>query len=34
MIEREILVANTKTQRRYKLTTSATTLGELKAAFF
>lgn len=32
MIEREILVANTKTQRRYKLTTSATTLGELKAA--
>lgn len=32
MTEREILVANTKTQRRYKITTSATTLGELKAA--
>lgn len=28
---REILVANTKTQRRYKITTIATTLGELKA---
>lgn len=32
MIEREILVANTKTQKRSKLTTSATTLGELKSA--
>lgn len=32
MVEREILVANTKTQKRSKLTTSATTLGELKAA--
>lgn len=32
MTEREILVANTKTQRRYKITTSATTLGELKTA--
>lgn len=32
MIEREILIANTKTQRRSKITTAATTLGELKAA--
>ena len=32
MEAREILVANTKTQRRYKITTAATTLGELKAA--
>lgn len=31
-MEREILIANTKTQKRSKLTTSATTLGELKAA--
>lgn len=30
-MEREILIANTKTQRRSKVTTSATTLGELKA---
>lgn len=30
-MEREILIANTKTQKRSKLTTSATTLGELKA---
>jgi len=29
---REILVANTKTQKRYKINTDATTLGELKAA--
>ena len=29
---REILVANTKTQKRYKVNTDATTLGELKAA--
>lgn len=29
---REILVANTKTQQRSKVTTDATTLGELKAA--
>jgi hypothetical protein len=29
---REILVANTKTQKRYKVNTAATTLGELKAA--
>lgn len=29
---REILVANTKTQKRSKVTTDATTLGELKAA--
>lgn len=32
MENREILVANTKTQRREKVTTNATTLGELKAA--
>lgn len=32
MIEREILIANTKTQRRSKVTTNATTLGELKSA--
>lgn len=32
MIEREILIANTKTQKRSKITTSATTLGELKSA--
>lgn len=32
MENREILVANTKTQRRYKVTTNATTLGELKEA--
>ena len=31
MIEREILVANTKTQTRKKITTNAATLGELKA---
>lgn len=30
-MEREILIANTKTQKRSKVTTSATTLGELKA---
>lgn len=29
-MEREILIANTKTQKRSKVTTSATTLGELK----
>ncbi len=29
---REILVANTRTQKRSKITTAATTLGELKAA--
>jgi hypothetical protein len=29
---REILIANTKTQKRYKVNTAATTLGELKAA--
>lgn len=29
---REILVANTRTQKRSKITTNATTLGELKAA--
>ena len=29
---REILIANTKTQKRYKVNTDATTLGELKAA--
>lgn len=32
MEAREILVANTKTQKRSKITTAATTLGELKAA--
>lgn len=32
MMEREILIANTKTQTRSKITTAATTLGELKAA--
>lgn len=32
MENREILVANTKTQKRSKVTTDATTLGELKAA--
>lgn len=32
MIEREILIANTKTQKRSKITTAATTLGELKVA--
>ena len=31
-MEREILIANTKTQKRSKITTDATTLGELKAA--
>ena len=30
-MEREILIANTKTQKRSKVTTSAVTLGELKA---
>ena len=30
-MEREILIANTKTQKRSKVTTSATTLGELQA---
>ena len=30
-MEREILIASTKTQKRSKITTSATTLGELKA---
>lgn len=30
-MKREILIANTKTQKRSKVTTSATTLGELKA---
>lgn len=29
-MKREILIANTKTQKRSKITTSATTLGELK----
>lgn len=33
MEQREIIVANTKTQRNTKITTDATTLGELKAAF-
>lgn len=33
MENREILVANTKTQKKYKVNTNATTLGELKAAF-
>lgn len=33
MENREILVANTKTQTRTKITTDASTLGELKAAF-
>lgn len=32
MESREILIANTKTQRRSKITTDATTLGELKSA--
>lgn len=32
MEERTILIANTKTQQRHELHTSATTLGELKAA--
>lgn len=32
MENREILIANTKTQKRSKITTDATTLGELKAA--
>lgn len=32
MQEREILIANTKTQKRSKITTDATTLGELKTA--
>lgn len=32
MTEREILVANTSTQKRYKLTTTAETLAELKNA--
>lgn len=32
MEAREILIANTRTQKRDKLTTDATTLGELKAA--
>ena len=30
MEAREILIANTKTQKKYKITSSATTLGELK----
>jgi len=30
---RTIMVASTKDQKRYKITTNATTLGELKAAF-
>lgn len=33
MIEREVIVANTKTQKKYKINTNATTLGELKEAF-
>lgn len=32
MTEREILIANTKTQKKCKITTDASTLGELKAA--
>ena len=32
MNSRKILIANTKTQRRYEIMTDATTLGELKAA--
>ena len=32
MTEREILIANTKTQKKCKITTDATTLGELKSA--
>ena len=32
MENREILVANTRTQRRDKIITNATTLGELKSA--
>ena len=32
MDSREILIANSKTQRRHKIITAATTLGELKAA--
>lgn len=32
MDSREILIANSKTQRRHKIVTAATTLGELKAA--
>ena len=32
MENREILIANTNTQKRYKLTTDAETLGELKTA--
>ncbi len=32
MENREILIANTRTQKRSKITTAATTLGELKAA--
>ena len=32
MEAREILIANTKTQKNYKITTDAATLGELKAA--
>ena len=32
MENREILIANTKTQKRSKVTTNATTLGELKVA--
>lgn len=32
MENREILIANTRTQKRSKITTNATTLGELKAA--
>lgn len=32
MENREILIANTKTQKRSKITTNATTLGELKSA--
>lgn len=33
MQQREILVANTKTQKKYKINTNAATLGELKSAF-
>lgn len=33
MKAREILVANTKNQRKYKITTDASNLGELKEAF-
>lgn len=33
MDNREVIVANTKTQKKYKINTNATTLGELKEAF-